>query len=157
MQDALDKIVAKKKITTIIIAHRLSTIRNADRINVIVSGRVAEQGTHDDLMAKKSYYRKLVEKQEGHSKEDELPDSVSHEHVKLQSSYESLTEDMKASLDDRIPQLEFREVTFSYPSRPKKKIFDKFNLIIKQGSTVALVGPSGGGKVSVIKPIDEVL
>jgi ABC-type multidrug transport system fused ATPase/permease subunit len=42
--------------TTFIIAHRLSTIRNADRIVVIDSGRVAEQGSHDELLARKSIY-----------------------------------------------------------------------------------------------------
>jgi ABC-type multidrug transport system fused ATPase/permease subunit len=42
--------------TTFIIAHRLSTIRNADRIVVIDSGRVAEQGSHDELLARRSIY-----------------------------------------------------------------------------------------------------
>jgi ATP-binding cassette subfamily B (MDR/TAP) protein 1 len=64
VQDALDNILQKKKITTIIIAHRLSTIRNADTINVIVGGEAVERGTHEELMARESYYRKLVEKQD---------------------------------------------------------------------------------------------
>eukprot|EP01132_Coremiostelium_polycephalum_P000417 gene417-527_t len=46
--------------------------------------------------------------------------------------------------------IEFRDVGFSYPSRPDVKIFNNFNLKIKQGQTVALVGDSGGGKSSAI-------
>ena len=55
VQDALDK--AREGRTTLVIAHRLSTIQNADLIAVIRSGRVIEQGTHQDLMnAKGAYY-----------------------------------------------------------------------------------------------------
>merc|ERR1712084_22757 len=45
VQAALDDIMAKKKLTTIVIAHRLSTIRNADKIAVVNCGRIVEQGT----------------------------------------------------------------------------------------------------------------
>ena len=50
VQQALDKLVKGR--TTIVIAHRLSTIRNADRIYVIESGKVTQQGTHTSLMKK---------------------------------------------------------------------------------------------------------
>jgi ATP-binding cassette subfamily B multidrug efflux pump len=49
--------------TTILIAHRVSTARNADRIAVLVDGRIAELGTHDELLARNGYYADLFEKQ----------------------------------------------------------------------------------------------
>jgi len=49
--------------TTILIAHRISTARNADRIAVIVDGRIAELGTHDELLERGGYYAELAEKQ----------------------------------------------------------------------------------------------
>ncbi|HTV07457.1 MAG TPA: ABC transporter ATP-binding protein [Candidatus Aquilonibacter sp.] len=49
--------------TTILIAHRISTARNADRIAVLVDGRIAEIGTHDELLARGGYYSELFEKQ----------------------------------------------------------------------------------------------
>jgi len=49
--------------TTLIIAHRLSSLRNADRILVIIDGRIAEQGTHDGLMASKGAYASLYDAQ----------------------------------------------------------------------------------------------
>jgi ABC-type multidrug transport system fused ATPase/permease subunit len=49
--------------TTILIAHRVSTARNADRIAVLINGRIAELGTHDELLARNGYYTDLFEKQ----------------------------------------------------------------------------------------------
>jgi ATP-binding cassette subfamily B protein len=49
--------------TTILIAHRVSTARNADRIAVIIDGRIAELGTHDELLERGGYYAELAEKQ----------------------------------------------------------------------------------------------
>jgi len=45
--------------TNIVIAHRLSTIRRADRIIVMDSGRIVEEGSHEHLMAKKGFYHRL--------------------------------------------------------------------------------------------------
>uniref|UniRef100_H3GAG3 Bile salt export pump n=1 Tax=Phytophthora ramorum TaxID=164328 RepID=H3GAG3_PHYRM len=61
VQEALDKVVALKRRTTIIIAHRLSTIRKADKICMVSGGKIAEQGTHQELIKEKGIYAKLVE------------------------------------------------------------------------------------------------
>jgi ATP-binding cassette subfamily B multidrug efflux pump len=50
--------------TTIFISHRISTARYADRIAVLVAGRIAEVGTHDELIARNGYYTALAEKQQ---------------------------------------------------------------------------------------------
>ncbi len=59
--------------TTLLIAHRASTARNADRIAVLVGGRIAELGTHDELLARGGYYADLFEKQ---SLEEEILTAV---------------------------------------------------------------------------------
>jgi ABC-type multidrug transport system fused ATPase/permease subunit len=51
------------KCTRIVIAHRLSTIRNCDRILVMDGGRIAEQGTYEQLIAKKGRFAELVARQ----------------------------------------------------------------------------------------------
>lgn len=45
--------------TTFMVAHRLSTIRNADHIVVVEDGRVAEQGSYEELMARKGRFYQL--------------------------------------------------------------------------------------------------
>ena len=50
--------------TTIFISHRISTVRSADQIAVLVAGRIAELGTHDELLARNGYYTALAEKQQ---------------------------------------------------------------------------------------------
>jgi len=62
VQAALD--VAAQGRTTIVIAHRLSTIKTADNIVVMSRGRIVEQGSHDELLEKKSAYYNLVEAQQ---------------------------------------------------------------------------------------------
>ncbi|KAG6577949.1 multidrug resistance protein ABC superfamily [Phytophthora cinnamomi] len=61
VQEALDKVVALKRRTTIVIAHRLSTIRRADKICVVSGGKIAEQGTHQELLQLNGIYAGLVE------------------------------------------------------------------------------------------------
>ena len=50
--------------TTVLIAHRVSTARTADRIAVLVEGRVVETGSHEDLLALGGYYANLNAKQQ---------------------------------------------------------------------------------------------
>jgi ATP-binding cassette subfamily B protein len=49
--------------TTILVAHRISTVKNADQIVVLRDGRIAERGTHDELLALNGYYADLYQKQ----------------------------------------------------------------------------------------------
>jgi multiple sugar transport system ATP-binding protein len=63
VQQALDDLSAGR--TTLVIAHRLSTVRQADKIVVIESGRVVEQGNHDQLMEQGGVYAALVRLQFG--------------------------------------------------------------------------------------------
>lgn len=61
VQEALIKMMKSR--TSLVIAHRLSTIQNADLIVVLQNGKIAEKGTHEELIAKKGTYKKLIELQ----------------------------------------------------------------------------------------------
>ena len=64
VQEALERLMKGR--TTLVIAHRLSTVKEADRVVVLDQGRVAESGSHEDLLAREGLYRRLVERQFAH-------------------------------------------------------------------------------------------
>jgi ABC-type multidrug transport system fused ATPase/permease subunit len=61
IQQALERLLERR--TAVVIAHRLSTIRRADWIYVIDEGRIVEQGTHTDLLAREGLYATLYKRQ----------------------------------------------------------------------------------------------
>ena len=61
VQEALERLMKSR--TTIAIAHRLSTIKNADEICVLHEGQIVERGTHEELIGKNGYYKRLNDMQ----------------------------------------------------------------------------------------------
>jgi ATP-binding cassette, subfamily B (MDR/TAP), member 1 len=162
VQEALDAIMAQGNVTVVVIAHRLSTIMNADMIAVVKGGMVVETGTHPELLAKKGQYFELVEAQKG-----KLPQSGSSSSLATiggsDNNYSSRTDsaadlqlmeepDIKTSTDAVI---DVHNVHFTYPSRPDSEIFKGLGVNVKEGETLAIVGPSGQGKSTIIQLIEE--
>jgi subfamily B ATP-binding cassette protein MsbA len=76
VQQAIE--VLMKGRTTLVVAHRLSTIRNADRIYVLKDGRVAEEGSHDELLARDGEFARLHNMQLAPQEQSsEIPSGVS--------------------------------------------------------------------------------
>ncbi len=61
VQVALDRLMKNR--TSLVIAHRLSTIQNAQKIVVLDKGKIVEMGTHEELIAKKQYYKRFIDLQ----------------------------------------------------------------------------------------------
>ena len=61
VQEALDRVMEHR--TSVVVAHRLTTVRNAKITYVFDAGEIKEQGTHDELLARKGYYYELVRRQ----------------------------------------------------------------------------------------------
>jgi ABC-type multidrug transport system fused ATPase/permease subunit len=69
--------------TAIVIAHRLSTVKNADRIVVVEQGRIIEEGTHDDLMARGGHYAELYNTYFRHQSLDYRPWDLSDSDLRI--------------------------------------------------------------------------
>jgi ABC-type multidrug transport system fused ATPase/permease subunit len=144
VQQALDDLLKAGNRTTVVVAHRLSTVRNADSIAVVSDGQVVEQGNHDELMDQKGHYYKLVQAQTS-------PQTNVDGSLRQSSVYTGGDSSIIES-----PQVVLRNVNFSYPSRPDNMIFAGLNLSVKEGETLALVGPRYVSQVltiAALKPL----
>ena len=163
VQEALDVIMQEGNATVVVMSHRLSTIRNADMIAVVDQGKVAETGTHDELLKKKGKYFDLVEAQKGkHLERQGSSASADTEDTEFSdsnppsrsSSAANLTE-LDTATESGNDVVKVRNVQFNYPSRPDNKIFRGLGLEVNEGETLAIVGPSGQGKSTVIQLLEE--
>ena len=161
VQEALENIISTQKCTTIIIAHRLSTIRNADTIAVVSGGLIVETGTHDELISQQdSYYKKLVDTQ---NESTEVTSFLKRRSTIIPGNNKRIsagqmafdTVPVKFHESGAPPLILFRNVSFSYPTRPNKLILDRFKLKVYKGETIGLCGISGGGKSTVMGLIER--
>ena len=143
VQAALDK--AAQGRTTIVIAHRLSTIKTADNIVVMSEGRIIEQGSHDELLEKKSAYHSLVEAQriaeekEGqNTADDDDPDEIDVGLYKTTSSKkpEGDPDDEKVlhKLDRTTTQKSISSVTLQNKAKQSEPQYSLWTLIKVVGS-----------------------
>lgn len=103
VQNALDKAAMNR--TTIVIAHRLSTIKNADKIVVMAKGKIIEEGTHTELLAREGAYANFVSAQAIATKTIEKTAIVDIENEGIESSGQSFDE----KDDDVLPYLDRRK------------------------------------------------
>jgi ATP-binding cassette, subfamily B (MDR/TAP), member 1 len=163
----MDNLMQQGESTILVIAHRLSTIKNADMIAVVTAGRVVETGSHEELLERKAAYYDLVEAQKGHflevsddasSKSSSGVPSRSTSVLEQSSDIAMMTEGLlptENGVGGGTPALCFKHVHFHYPSRPGNKVFRDLNLSVRNGETLAIVGPSGQGKSSLIQLIEQ--
>ncbi|MCO5550509.1 hypothetical protein L7F22_003996 [Adiantum nelumboides] len=124
VQEALDRVILGR--TTVVVAHRLSTIQNADIIAVLHEGKVAELGSHKELLEKHSVYAALV---------------------KIQTDGPADTRTGRSVVDRSLSQQSLRQHSLSQRTFSFRSITDKVPVeaLIRKGSEpsqVDLVGPS---------------
>ncbi|CAK9878849.1 unnamed protein product [Sphagnum jensenii] len=145
--------------TTVVVAHRLSTVRNADTIAVLQLGKVVEMGSHTELMARGpgGAYCALVNLQASSQVRALTPD-IAKASVAINAVFEII--DRKTEIDADVVdaekltkvegQVELKNVSFAYPSRPDIMVLKGFNLKVQAGRSAAMVGQSGSGKSTII-------
>mmetsp|Transcript_14364 Transcript_14364/g.33440 ORF Transcript_14364/g.33440 Transcript_14364/m.33440 type:complete len:889 (+) Transcript_14364:1409-4075(+) len=156
VQEALDNLIEEDEgnRTILVVAHRLSTIKNADIIAVLSDGIVAEKGKHAELIAKRGLYYGLVEAQKGKGEEGSggIRKPTKSERATGVERIPTTQVSATTNTDDIIT---FQDVEFKYPSRPEDKIFDGLQMSVKRGETLAIVGPSGQGKSTIVQLIQQ--
>lgn len=110
---------------------------NADVIFVLDHGKIVESGTHSELTERQGLYHDLVEAQNANPAERRR----SSVNGRRRSSLISVNIDELEGFEQETPALQFRDVHFSYPSRPDVEIFRGINFSVYEGETLALVGP----------------
>ncbi|GKY96092.1 hypothetical protein MPSEU_000569400 [Mayamaea pseudoterrestris] len=155
VQEALDKVMRLKKVTTFVVAHRLSTIRNAEMIVVMDQGKIIETGTHDSLLANAGTYYNLVQAQKTRQnlESDILAEAVNQASNPPNVSLIDTSTTIDSELGRRVA-IRFSDVTFRYPARPEAEVLRNLNLTVYEGETLALVGASGSGKSSIMQLIE---
>ena len=143
VQRALDNISCDN-VTTIIIAHRLSTIKNADLIYAIKDGKVLEQGTHKELLAKKGYYAGLVKSQLA---QDEIEEKNQLEEMeRRKSSIQRKNTEDELHFEDKEDEIYIKEDTVKLqPCR----IFAE----LKDYKIYMIFGTLGAAIVGFLQPI----
>ena len=119
--------------------NRLSTIRNADIIAVVMGGVVAETGTHDELMSRETYYKKVVDTQGDAALAARSCSIVSKRGSTMSfggASSELGFESSEFDTRNAEPLIVFKNVSFCYPTRPNKTILDRFKLKIYKGGRI---------------------
>jgi ATP-binding cassette subfamily B protein len=99
IQDTLDEVMLGK--TVLVVAHRLSTIAHLDRILVFDNGRIIEDGSHAELLAKRGAYHRLWHKQSGGF----LPDRAFGEGDLMFGTALTAIDTEKESLDPAVEQV----------------------------------------------------